>query len=143
MSLEPTGQVLVWDGWDAAPASMRLWDPSLGTFVGVPYTRNLFCSGHVQLADGRTLVIGGHITANYGLADTTIFDSKTDTYTRAPDMTVGRWYPTATELNDGRVLAYSGDNIVIDRPGQPHPLRTRPWTPCPRSTTRRRTPGPT
>ena len=123
MSLEPTGQVLVWDGWDAAPASMRLWDPSLGTFVGVPYTRNLFCSGHVQLADGRTLVVGGHITANYGLADTTIFDPKTDAYMRAPDMTVGRWYPTATELNDGRVLAYSGDNIVTDRPGQPHPLK--------------------
>ena len=123
MSLEPTGQVLAWDGWDAAPASMRLWDPGLGTFVGVPYSRNLFCSGHVQLGDGRTLVIGGHITANLGLADATIFDTKTNTYFRAPDMTVGRWYPTATVLNDGRVLAFSGDNIVTDRPGQPHPLK--------------------
>ena len=123
MSLEPTGQVLVWDGWDAAPASMRLWDPSLGTFVGVPYTRNLFCSGHVQLADGRTFVAGGHISANNGLADATIFDPKTKTYVRAPDMSVGRWYPTATELNDGRVLVYSGDNIIVERPGQPHPLK--------------------
>ena len=60
--------------------------------------------------------------ADVGLADTTIFDSKTDTYFRAPDMSVTRWYPTATELADGRVLVFSGDNIVQDRPSQPHPF---------------------
>ena len=123
MSLEPTGQILAWDGWDKAPASMRLWDPGLGTFVGVPYTRNLFCGGHVQLADGRTFVAGGNIQADLGIADATIFDPKTDTYFRAPDMTVARWYPTATELGDGRVLVFSGDNIVTNRPSQPHPLK--------------------
>ena len=32
-------------------------------------------------------------------------------------MSVGRWYPTATQLPDGRVLAFAGDNIVQDRPG--------------------------
>ena len=122
MSLEPNGGVLTWDGWSAAPASMRVWDPGLGTFVGVPYSRNLFCAGHVQLADGRTLIVGGHIDADLGLADTTIFDSKTNTYFRGPDMTVGRWYPTATMLPDGRVLTIAGDNIVQDRPGQPHPF---------------------
>ena len=37
-------------------------------------------------------------------------------------MSVGRWYPTATALPDGRVLVFSGDNIVQDRPGQPHPF---------------------
>ena len=122
MSLEPNGQVLTWDAWDKAPASMRVWDPGLNTFVGVPYSRNLFCAGHVQLADGRTLIVGGNVQADVGLADTTIFDSKTDTYFRAPDMSVTRWYPTATELADGRVLVFSGDNIVQDRPSQPHPF---------------------
>ena len=31
-------------------------------------------------------------------------------------MSVGRWYPTATELADGRVLTFAGDNIVEDEP---------------------------
>ncbi len=88
----------------------------------MPYGRNLFCAGHVTLADGRTLIVGGHISANLGLADTTIYDPSTGQWTRPPDMSVGRWYPTATELPDGRVLAFSGDNIVLDRPGQLPPF---------------------
>ncbi len=122
MSLEPTGQVFALDGFGAALNSERLWDPGSGAFVGVPYGRNLFCSGHIQLADGRTLIVGGHINANEGLADTTIFNPQTRTYFRGPDMSVGRWYPTATELPDGRVLAFAGDNIVQDRPGADPPL---------------------
>ena len=122
MSLEPTGLVFMLDGFDAGPNSERLWDPASGTFIPVPYARNLFCSGHIQLADGRTLIVGGHINANEGLADTTIFDPTTRTYTRAPDMSVGRWYPTATELPDGNVLAFAGDNIVQDRPGVDPPF---------------------
>ena len=122
MALQPTGTVLVFDGFGAAPNSERLWDPSSGAFVPVPYGRNLFCSGHVGLADGRTLILGGHINANDGLADTTIFDSKTNTWFRGPDMTVGRWYPTATLLPDGRSFVISGDNIVQDRPGATPPF---------------------
>ena len=122
MSLEPTGKVLAFDAWTDAPNSERLWDPQTGTFTSVPYGRNLFCAGHVQLADGRTLIVGGNIAADDGLADTTIFNPTTNTYFRAPDMSVGRWYPTATELPDGRVLTFAGDNIVQDRPGQPHPF---------------------
>src|SRR5207253_7732322 len=76
-----------------------------------------------DLADGRTLIAGGHIDAEVGLKDTTLFDSLTRTWTRGPDMSVGRWYPTATELPDGRVLVFAGDNIVANRPGQPHPFK--------------------
>ena len=82
----------------------------------------LFCSGHIQLSDGRTLIVGGHINANEGLADTTIFNPTTKTYFRGPDMSVGRWYPTATQLPDGRVFTMAGDNIVQDRPGADHPF---------------------
>ncbi len=122
MSLEPSGNVFALDGFGNALNSERLWDPATGAFVSVPYGRNLFCSGHIQLADGRTLVVGGHINANEGLADTTIFNPATRTYLRGPDMSVGRWYPTATQLPDGRVLAFSGDNIIQDRPGVDPPL---------------------
>jgi fibronectin type 3 domain-containing protein len=122
MSLLPTGNVLAFDAWEFAPNSERIWNPSTGAFTSVPYGRNLFCAGHIQLADGRTLIVGGNIDADDGLPDTTIFNPTTNTYFRAPDMSVGRWYPTATELPDGRVLAFAGDNIVQDRPGQPHYL---------------------
>ena len=100
----------------------RLWDPTYGTFTPIPYGRNLFCAGHIQLADGRTLIIGGHITATDGLADTTLFDPATRHVHRGPDMTVGRWYPIATQLPDGRVLTFAGDNIQVNQPGEPPPF---------------------
>jgi fibronectin type 3 domain-containing protein len=120
MSLEPDGQVLAFDGFSYAPNSERLWNPSTGAFTSVPYSRNLFCAGHTQLPDGRTLIVGGHVSANAGLADTTIFNPVTKLWTRGPDMAVTRWYPTALQLPNGRVFVYAGDNIVVDRPGQPH-----------------------
>jgi fibronectin type 3 domain-containing protein len=122
MSLLPTGNVISWDGFAAAPNSERIWNPSTAAFTPVPYGRNLFCAGHVTLADGRTFIAGGHIAADNGLADTTIFDSSTNSWIRVPDMSVGRWYPTATELADGRVLVFAGDNIVQNRAGQPPPF---------------------
>jgi chitodextrinase len=122
MSLDPDGRVLAWDGFADAPGSERIWDPATGTFLPVGYGRNLFCAGHVGLADGRTLILGGHISADVGLADTTIFDSTNNTWFRGPDMAVGRWYPTATLLPDGRTLVFSGDNIVQDRPGVDPPF---------------------
>ena len=145
MSLEPDGKVFALDGFGNALNSERLWNPGTGTFETVPYGRNLFCSGHIQLADGRTLLVGGHINANEGLADTTIFNPVTKTYFRGPDMSVGRWYPTATQLADGRVFTIAGDNIVQDRPGVDRPFsdasvnslpsvynpRTNTWTDLP------------
>ncbi len=110
------------DGFGAALNSERLWNPATSTFREVPYGRNLFCSGHIQLADGRTLIVGGHINAYEGLKDTTLYNAQTNTYFRGADMAEARWYPTATQLPDGRVLTFAGDRIVQDRPGQPPPL---------------------
>ena len=122
MSLLPTGKVLAFDAWEDAPNSEKIWDPATGSFQSVPYGRNLFCAGHLQLADGRTFIAGGNVTANDGLADTTIFNSSNNTYFRGPDMSVARWYPTTTQLADGRVLTFAGDNIVQDRPGATPPF---------------------
>jgi hypothetical protein len=122
MSVLPTGNVLAFDGFDAAVNSERVWNPATGAFTPVPYGRNLFCAGHLTLADGRTFIVGGHEQANVGLADTTLFDAAAQAWSRAPDMAVTRWYPTATTLPDGRVLVFSGDNIVQDQPAVPPPF---------------------
>ena len=144
MAPTTTGKIMVWDGFEAAVNSERLWDPATGTFTPVPNGRNLFCSAHVTLPDGRLFVAGGHIEANLGTKDLNIFNPNDNSWFRGPDMARGRWYPTATTLPDGRVLVVSGDNITLDAPGLPVPLKngsetlpeiydvnTNTWTPLP------------
>jgi Domain of unknown function (DUF4082)/Domain of unknown function (DUF1929)/Bacterial Ig domain len=107
-----TGQVLVYED---SGVSANVWDPTTGNFVAVPNNfTDLFCSGHVALPDGRILVIGGHgadYNTDIGTADANIFDPATLQWTSAPKMAYRRWYPTATTLPDGRVLAMSGNDV--------------------------------
>ena len=112
MVLLPTGNVLAMDAWGDAPNTQRIWNPSNGTFIAVPYGANLFCSGHILLPDGRTLVVGGNVAADIGIKDATLFDASTNTWSKAADMSVARWYPTATVLGDGKVFVFAGDAIV-------------------------------
>ena len=123
MSLQPNGQVLDVGRLRQRLNSERLWDPHERHVL--VRSRTAATSSAPATCSWRTVErwsSAATSTPTNGLADTTIFDSKTDTYTRGPDMSVGRWYPTATVLPDGRVLAFAGDNIVQDRPGAPHPL---------------------
>ena len=100
LQLLPNGKVLAWEKGDslAAPgtsfAPAKLWDPQLLTFTDVSYTAvDLFCSGHSFLPDGRLFVTGGHFKDHVGIANTTIFDFNTNTWTPGPMMNAGRWYP--------------------------------------------------
>ena len=65
---------------------------------------------------------GGHVNAYAGLADTTLYNAQTNSYFRGADMAESRWYPTATQLPDGRVLVFAGDRIVQNRPSVPPPF---------------------
>jgi hypothetical protein len=123
--LQPNGKVLAIDGFAAALGTERLWDPATGQFTAVSHDRNLFCSGHVLLPDGRMFVAGGHVNAYAGIRDATIFDWRTNSWSRAPDMARSRWYPTVTVLGDGRVLVISGDNVTRNVAGQT-PVFTNP-----------------
>ena len=116
------GKVAVWDGFDAAVNSERVWDPATNAFQAVPSGRNLFCAGHVTLPDGRLFIAGGHVAAYEGTRDTHIFNPTNNTWFRAADMQRARWYPTVTTLPDGRVLTLSGDNIGLNTPGQSVPM---------------------
>jgi hypothetical protein len=117
--LQPTGGVLVWDGFGAAVNSERVWDPVTATFSSGASGVNLFCAGHVELPNGKTLVLGGHVKAYVGLNNATVFDPATKTWSAGAAMTNSRWYPTATELPSGKVLVVSGDNLVHGDTTQP------------------------
>jgi hypothetical protein len=136
------GKLAVWDGFDAALNSEREWDPNTGMFNSIPTGRNLFCAGHVTLPDGRLFVAGGHIEANVGTKSTSIYNPNNRQWFFGQDMQRARWYPTVTTLPDGRLLVVSGDNITLNAPNMPVPLKngsetlpeiydvnTNQWTP--------------
>ncbi|MEU9121753.1 kelch motif-containing protein [Streptomyces sp. NPDC048506] len=61
-----TGKVLLVAGSGNNAANFRaksfrtvLWDPEKNTFKNIPTPKDLFCSGHTQLPDGKLLVAGG------------------------------------------------------------------------------------
>ncbi len=122
LSLTSNGKVAAWDGFEAALNSERLWDPATEAFVGIPTGRNLFCAGQITIGDGRLLVVGGHEQAYEGLTDTNLYNPQTGSWTRGADMSVARWYPTVTQLPDGRAFVVSGDNITLKQPGMSVPL---------------------
>lgn len=114
-SLLNTGKVLVWD--DEEPSGIfgqvhpKVWDPSTNVLTNTPALNNeLFCAGHVNLADGRVLTAGGHLpgSGENGIKATYIYDANANTWTRTGDMAYDRWYPTLTKLSDGRVAIVSG-----------------------------------
>jgi hypothetical protein len=107
-SLMHTGKVLFMDGRDIGGTSARVWNPATGVFTPVPIDTNHFCSGHAAMADGRIMVLGGHINDFVGIPDVNIFDPVSQTWTSAAPMGFARWYPTVTALADGRMLASSG-----------------------------------
>jgi hypothetical protein len=105
------------DAFAAGTFRTTVWNPATGQFTAVPTPVDLFCSGHVQLADGRVLIMGG--TKSYpvpnghgyeGLVDSYAFDPATNRYTRLGNLNVGHWYPSATQLGNGDVLTLGGLN---------------------------------
>jgi hypothetical protein len=106
-----TGDVLMWDAWESpGTPSVRLWHPATDTFTAVPnLVSQIFCSGHVVLSDGRILVVGGHNGGEVGITDTNMFDPATSRWSLGASMHFPRWYPSANELGDGRVVAFSGN----------------------------------
>jgi hypothetical protein len=108
MALLPTGKVLASDG-QSLGSDAQVWDPVSGNFISVAVSDNIFCNGAAMLPDGRVLVAGGHGGGHVGLRDANIFNPFSQTWSSAPPMSFGRWYPTVTALPDGRMLATSGE----------------------------------
>ena len=106
-----TGEVLMWDGWESPVSNAKLWNPTTNTFIDVPVTSGLFCSGHATLSNGELLVMGGHTPTGAGIKDVNIFNPITRSWTKKPDMQVARWYPSVTQMPDNRMLTLSGQIV--------------------------------
>ena len=109
--LLPSGKVMMYPGDEGISGdNSLLWDPATASTLPLAHVGyDLFCTGHAHLADGRVLVVGGHIQNFVGLPRASIYDPVADRWTALPDMNAGRWYPTATTLPNGDVLIISGD----------------------------------
>jgi galactose oxidase-like protein len=106
MVLLPSGKVLLWQNGYAA----HIFDPATNATTAVPVNfADLFCAGQGLLADGRVFVAGGTVSTHSGLHDSTLFDPATQTWSSGAKMLYGRWYPTVTELGDGRMLVTAGE----------------------------------
>jgi len=118
-----TGKVLLIAGsgsnqanFDAGSFKAAIWDPVAGSFAVLDIPEDMFCSGHVTLADGRVLIQGG--TKSYptvagkedygGLRSTYVFDPDTLEFTKLGDAEDGHWYPTLTQLGNGDVWMAGG-----------------------------------
>ena len=116
MSLLPTGSILGWGKLEqnGEMGMPRLWDPTSGSPSGarmMAVDTMLFCSGHALMSDGRLMISGGHKADGKGLDITTIFDPAGESFIQnLPKMAHGRWYPTVTELPDGRMLTMAGQD---------------------------------
>ncbi|MCX5376277.1 galactose oxidase-like domain-containing protein [Streptomyces sp. NBC_00091] len=102
--------------FNAGTFTSAVYDPVAGSVKTIPTPVDMFCSGHVQLADGRVLVMSGNKgypsadgkIGYQGLKDSYVFDPATETYTKTNDMNGGHWYPSATILGNGDVISFGG-----------------------------------
>jgi len=142
LALLKNGKALLFSGshkklWDWTKGEANIWDPADPDNPGdSKLRRNLFCSGHCFLPDGRLLVAGGQSTFNYPhvifgtiigvlplalkilgkeAADHDIHtfdpdesDVELQWKRHFPGMSKARWYPTCVTLPDGNALIVSG-----------------------------------
>ncbi|WP_232234629.1 galactose oxidase-like domain-containing protein [Actinoplanes sp. N902-109] len=115
----PNGKVLIWDsvGDNAAESyphhtftRAMVWNPADNTLTRVDLQgSNIFCAGFAHLPDGRILVAGGNAnSALEGTVQTHIFDWRTQTWTRGPDMAAPRWYPSVAQTANGEEVIIGG-----------------------------------
>ena len=106
------GKFLQFDGWQQ-PQPTYVFDPVANSYTETDAPDSIFCSGNAFLPDGRVITVGGYGSLKggaLGIKDTSVFDPATSSWSRVADMHLDRWYPTLTELSDGRYVAISGNS---------------------------------
>src|SRR5947207_6018580 len=114
MALMNNGKVLIiaGSGYEARNTAYdaAVWDPQSGAIVRQRLGWDMFCNGMVVLPDGRVFINGRNLRYNPFLGEprSAIYDPATARFTDVQNMAHGRWYPTATMLDDGSVMTFSG-----------------------------------
>ncbi|KQW52750.1 hypothetical protein ASC77_00025 [Nocardioides sp. Root1257] len=111
-TLMKTGEILMWDAWELPTAQAKVWNPTTNTFTDVPVGAGVFCSGQATDANGNVIVVGGHDGQGHGIKDVYSFNPDTRAWTKKPDMTYSRWYPSLTQMPDGKMLILSGASNI-------------------------------
>lgn len=114
IALMHNGKVLIVSGSGNDPNDKILqagvWDPKTDTIDTFLLNYDMFCNGMVILPNGEPFVLGGTLKYDnfLGYTKTSLFNPATEKFTSGPDMSGGRWYPTATVLGNGNVMVLSG-----------------------------------
>lgn len=119
----PDGRIFAWGGntpgafgANKAFTYGAIWNPVTGQMVTVNHhTHSAFCAVPVMLEDGRVFMPGGNLKEPTSPRGTSIFDYRTQTWTRIQDMAVGRWYNGVVALPNGQVFT------ALGQPGSPYP----------------------
>ncbi len=117
-TLLPNGKVLLTGGWSApmvGGASAEVYDPGTNFWAAVG-SMSAVRIAHTAtlLGNGKVLLAGGF---NYGIPSSTyyssaeLYDPAATTWGSVTSMSYARIAPTATLLNDGRVLVTGGDSL--------------------------------
>jgi hypothetical protein len=117
------------------------WSTGVIKTAPLPFDRDIFCSAHVVLPDGRIFLAGGHDFTTgkkqdaVGVRSTTLYDPQTRQWTQCPDMSEARWYPTIVAMPNRRVLIFGGQakpsvpsNTVEEYDPATNTIRTLPST---------------
>ena len=120
-----TGEILMWDAWETPSSLAKLWNPSTNVFTDVTVAGGLFCAGQATDAEGRVVVMGGHNGGQIGTKTVFTFDPASRSWSRKADMQYARWYPSVTQLPDGRMVTFSGQitaDVFADTPEVYNPV---------------------
>lgn len=119
----PDGRLLAWGGNNlrsfngGSNTYAALWNPTNNQITSINHDdHSMFCAIPTMLEDGRIFVNGGDGTRER----VSIFDWRTNLWSRAEDMERGRWYPGSVALPNGKVFTALGE------PGDVYP---EIWTP--------------
>jgi hypothetical protein len=82
-------------------------------------TTDLFCAGFTPIADGRLLVSGGNLGSSSGFypgsVHTNLYTPSNSSWSKGPNMTEGRWYPSVLNLPNREVLFIGGNSNETTR----------------------------
>ena len=101
----------------AGTFTATVWNPADDSYLDVPVPYDMFCTGHVTLADGKVLLSGG--TEAFpeedqgpntfkGSKKSYYFDPADNQFHATSDMAGAHWYPTLTKLANGDLWAAGG-----------------------------------